>query len=101
MGLDVDSQEVLSQQACDDEVRMISLVFNSSDLTPPMLTPLGDYFKNFASTFYSSENVGEVSCLHLRKILAKTLCLLHLLLLMLLILLSMLLLGRRPKKLRL
>ena len=26
LGLDVDSQEILSQQACDDEVRMISLV---------------------------------------------------------------------------
>jgi len=30
LGLDVDSQEVLSQQARNDEVRMISLVFNSS-----------------------------------------------------------------------
>ena len=44
MGFDVDSQEVHSQQARDDEVRMISLVFNSSGLTPPMLTPLDDYF---------------------------------------------------------
>ena len=44
LGLDVDSQEVLSQQARDDEVRMISLVFNSSGLTPLMLTSLGDYF---------------------------------------------------------
>ena len=44
LGFDVDSQKVLSQQARDDEVRMISLVFNSSGLTPPMLTPLGDYF---------------------------------------------------------
>ena len=44
LGTNVDSQEVLSQQACDDEVRMISLVFNSSGLTLPMLPPLGDYF---------------------------------------------------------
>jgi len=44
LGLDVDSQEVLSQPSHDDEVRMISLFFNSSGLTPPMLTPLGDYF---------------------------------------------------------
>ena len=33
---------------------MISLVFNSSGLTPSMLTPLGDYFQNLAS----DENVG-------------------------------------------
>ena len=58
LGPDVDSQEVLSQQARDDEVRMISVVFNSSGLTPPMLTPLGDYFQNLASTFHSDENVG-------------------------------------------
>ena len=44
LGFDVDNQEVLSQQARDDKVRMISLVFNSSGLTLPMLTPLGDYF---------------------------------------------------------
>ena len=44
MGFDVDNQEVLSQQARDDEVRMISLVFNSSGLTPPILTLLGVYF---------------------------------------------------------
>ena len=44
LGVDADSQEVLSQQAHEDEVRMVSLVFNSSGLTPPMLTPLGDYF---------------------------------------------------------
>ena len=42
--VDADSQEVLSQQAREDEVRMISLVFNSSGLTPPMMIPLGDYF---------------------------------------------------------
>ena len=44
LGLDADNQEVLSQQARDDEVRMISLVFNSSGLTPPILTLLGVYF---------------------------------------------------------
>ena len=37
---------------------MISLFFNSSGLTLPMLTPLGDYFQNLASTFHSDENVG-------------------------------------------
>jgi hypothetical protein len=36
--------EILSQLARDEEVRMISLVFNSSGLTPLMLTPLGDCF---------------------------------------------------------
>jgi hypothetical protein len=36
--------ETLSQLARDEEVRMISLVFNSSGLTPLMLTPLGDCF---------------------------------------------------------
>jgi len=44
LGVDADSQEVLSQQAREDEVRMISSVLNSSGLTPLMLTPLGDYF---------------------------------------------------------
>jgi ornithine carbamoyltransferase len=37
-------QETLSQLARDEEVRMISLVFNSSGLTPSMLTLLGDCF---------------------------------------------------------
>jgi hypothetical protein len=36
--------ETLNQLARDEEVRMISLVFNSSGLTPLMLTPLGDCF---------------------------------------------------------
>jgi hypothetical protein len=36
--------ETLSQLARDEEVRMISLVFNSSGLTPLILTPLGDCF---------------------------------------------------------
>ena len=58
LGLNIDSQKALSQHARDDEVRMISLVFNSRVLTPPMLTPLGDYFQNLASTFHSDENVG-------------------------------------------
>ncbi|XP_066314355.1 uncharacterized protein [Miscanthus floridulus] len=48
LGVDVDSQELYSQQAREDEVRMISLVFNSSGLTLPMLTSLGDYFQNLA-----------------------------------------------------
>jgi hypothetical protein len=37
-------QETLSQLARDEEVRMISLVFNYSGLTLSMLTPLGDCF---------------------------------------------------------
>jgi hypothetical protein len=37
-------QETLSQLARDEEVRMISLVFNSNGLNPSMLTPLGDCF---------------------------------------------------------
>jgi hypothetical protein len=36
--------EALKKISCDDEVRMFSLVFYSSGLTPPMLTPLDDYF---------------------------------------------------------
>ena len=44
LGFNVDSQEVFSQQAHDYEVRMISLIFNSSGLTPPILTLLVDYF---------------------------------------------------------
>jgi hypothetical protein len=36
--------ETLSQLAHDEEVRMISFVFNSSGLTLLMLTPLGDCF---------------------------------------------------------
>ena len=50
LGVDADSQEVLSQQAREDEVRMISLVFNSSGLTPPMLTLLG-HFPEFGEYF--------------------------------------------------
>ena len=40
---------------------MISLVFNSSGLTPPMLTPLGDYFHNLGANLHSGEDVGEAS----------------------------------------
>jgi hypothetical protein len=36
--------EALKKMSCDDEVRMFSLVFYSSGLTPPMLTPLDNYF---------------------------------------------------------
>jgi hypothetical protein len=36
--------EALKKMSCDDEVRMFSLVFDSSGLTPPMLTPLDNYF---------------------------------------------------------
>jgi hypothetical protein len=36
--------EALKKMSYDDEVRMFSLVFDSSWLTPPMLTPLDDYF---------------------------------------------------------
>jgi len=40
---------------------MISLVFNSSGLTPSMLTPLDDYFQNLGATLHSGEDVGEAS----------------------------------------
>jgi len=50
LGLNIDSQKALSQHARDDEVRMISLVFNSSGLTPPMLTLLG-HFPEFGEYF--------------------------------------------------
>ena len=40
---------------------MISLVFNSSGLTPLMLTPLDDYFQILGATFHSDENIGEAS----------------------------------------
>jgi hypothetical protein len=36
--------EAFKKMSCDDEVRMFSLVFDSSGLTRPMLTPLDDYF---------------------------------------------------------
>jgi hypothetical protein len=36
--------EALKKMSCDDEVRMISLVFDSSGLTPSMLTTLDNYF---------------------------------------------------------
>jgi hypothetical protein len=36
--------EAVRKMSCDDEVIMFNLVFYSSGLTPPMLTPLGDYF---------------------------------------------------------
>jgi hypothetical protein len=56
--------------SCDDEVRMFSLVFDSSGLTPPMLTPLDDYFQNLMANIshggvaeailtLSQLNVGE------------------------------------------
>jgi hypothetical protein len=38
--------EAFKKISCDDEVRTLSLVFDSSGLTPPMLTPLDDYFQN-------------------------------------------------------
>jgi hypothetical protein len=38
--------EALKKMSCDDEVRMFSLVFDSSGLIPPMLTPLDNYFQN-------------------------------------------------------
>jgi hypothetical protein len=36
--------EALKKMSCDDEVRIFSLVFYSSGLTPPMLTVLDNYF---------------------------------------------------------
>jgi hypothetical protein len=38
--------EAFKKMSYDDEVRMFSLVFYSSGFTPPMLTPLDDYFHN-------------------------------------------------------
>jgi hypothetical protein len=38
---------------------MISLVFNSSGLTPLMLTPLGDCFQNLEANIHSDVNLGE------------------------------------------
>jgi hypothetical protein len=37
--------ETFKKMSCDDEVRMFSLVFDSSGLTPPMLTPLDDFLE--------------------------------------------------------
>jgi hypothetical protein len=54
-------QETLSQLARDEEVRMISLVFNSSGLTPLMLTPLGDCFQNLEANVHSNVNLGEAT----------------------------------------
>ena len=54
-------QETLSQLAHDEEVRMISLIFNSSGLTPPMLTPLGDCFQNLEPNVHSNVNLGEAT----------------------------------------
>jgi hypothetical protein len=62
--------DAFKKMSCDDEVRMFSLVFYSSGLTPPMLTPLGDYFQNLmANISYggvteailssSQQNVGK------------------------------------------
>ena len=84
-------QETLSQLAHDEEVRMISLVFNSSGLNPPTLTPLGDYFQNLEANVHSNVNLGKATFLHLKLMLAKILCLLRLILLILLLLLLMLL----------
>jgi len=61
LGQNVESQETLSQQARNAEVRMISLVFDSSGLTPPMLTPLGEYFYNFRATLKSSPKIDEAT----------------------------------------
>jgi hypothetical protein len=62
--------ETLKKMACDDEVRMFSLVFYSSGLTPPILTPLDNYFQNLKANIshgdvaeailtLSQQNVGE------------------------------------------
>jgi hypothetical protein len=62
--------EALKKMSCDDEVRMFSLVFYSSGLTPPMLTLLDNYFQNLmvnisycgiaeAILTSSQQNIGE------------------------------------------
>ena len=40
---------------------MISLVFNSSGLNPPTLTPLGDYFQNLEANVHSNVNLGKAT----------------------------------------
>jgi hypothetical protein len=62
MELDEDiGQETLSQLARNEEVRMVSLVFNSSVLTPPMLTPLGECFQNLGADVHHDVNLGEAN----------------------------------------
>jgi hypothetical protein len=62
--------EALKKMSCDDEVRMFSLVFDSSGLTPPMLTPFDNYFQNLMANIShggvaeailtsSQQNVGK------------------------------------------
>ena len=53
--------ETFRQLTPDEEVRMISLVFNSSGLTPPMLTPLGDCFQNLGANVHASVNLGKAT----------------------------------------
>jgi len=40
---------------------MLSLVFNSGGLTPPMLTPLGDCFQNLEANAHSNVNLGKAT----------------------------------------
>jgi hypothetical protein len=40
---------------------MISLVFTSIGLTPPMLTPLSDCFQNLEANVHSDVNLGEAT----------------------------------------
>jgi hypothetical protein len=54
-------QETLRQLARDKEVRMISLVLNSSGLTPLMLTPLVDCFQNLEANVHCNVNLGEAT----------------------------------------
>jgi len=54
-------QETLSQLAHDEEVRMISFVFNSSGLTPLRLTSLGDYLQNLEANVHANVNLGEAT----------------------------------------
>jgi hypothetical protein len=62
--------EAFKKMSCDDEMRMFSLVFYFSGLTPSMLTPLGDYFQNLMANIShggateailssSQQNIGE------------------------------------------
>jgi hypothetical protein len=62
--------ETFKKMSCDDEMKMFSLVFDSSGLTPPMLTPLDDYFQNLMANIFhsgdaeailslSQQNIGE------------------------------------------
>jgi hypothetical protein len=52
--------ETLKKMSCDKEVRMFSLVFDSDGLTPPMLTPLDNYFQNLMANIFHGDSVEAI-----------------------------------------